>query len=89
MYVNIIIYSNKLLLFVWSTLKKEKKKKGCFIQQKTHLCLTRLFKSFEFGNGSRMSDEKAVIFCHKFVISCPQNRKWQKQAIKNIRINKN
>ena len=27
MYVNIIIYSNKLLLFVWSTLKKEKKKK--------------------------------------------------------------
>ena len=27
MYVNIIIYSNELLLFVWSTLKKEKKKK--------------------------------------------------------------
>ena len=27
MYVNIIIYSNKLLLFVWSTLKKEKKKR--------------------------------------------------------------
>ena len=27
MYVNIIIYSNKLLLFVWSTLKKEKKRK--------------------------------------------------------------
>ena len=27
MYVTIIIYSNKLLLFVWSTLKKEKKKK--------------------------------------------------------------
>ena len=26
MYVNIIIYSNELLLFVWSTLKKEKKK---------------------------------------------------------------
>ena len=26
MYLNIIIYSNKLLLFVWSTLKKEKKK---------------------------------------------------------------
>ena len=32
MYVNIIIYSNQLLLFVWSTLKKEKKKKGYFIQ---------------------------------------------------------
>ena len=28
MYVNIIIYSNKLLLFVWSTLNKEKKKKN-------------------------------------------------------------
>ena len=28
MYVNIIIYSNKLLLFTWSTLKKEKKKKS-------------------------------------------------------------
>ena len=27
MYVNIIIYSNKLLLFVRSTLNKEKKKK--------------------------------------------------------------
>ena len=27
MLVNIIIYSNKLLLFVWSTLNKEKKKK--------------------------------------------------------------
>ena len=27
MYVNIIIYSNKLLLFVWSTLNKEKKKR--------------------------------------------------------------
>ena len=26
MYLNIIIYSNKLLLFVWSTSKKEKKK---------------------------------------------------------------
>ena len=69
--------------------KKRKEKKRCFIQQETHLCLTWLFKSFEFGNGSRMSDEIAVIFCHKFVISCPQNRKWQKQAIKNIRIKKN
>ena len=26
MYVNIVIYSNKLLLFVWSTSNKEKKK---------------------------------------------------------------
>ena len=28
MYVNIIAYSNKLLLFVWSPLKKEKEKKA-------------------------------------------------------------
>ena len=28
MYVNIIIYSNKLLSFVWPTLNKEKKKKA-------------------------------------------------------------
>ena len=28
MYVNNIIYINKLLLFVWSTLKKEKEKKN-------------------------------------------------------------
>ena len=27
MYVNIIMYSNKLSLFIWSTLKKEKKRK--------------------------------------------------------------
>ena len=27
MYVNIIMHSNKLSLFVWSTLKKEKKRK--------------------------------------------------------------
>ena len=29
MYVNIIIYSNRLLLFVWLTSNKEKKKKIC------------------------------------------------------------
>ena len=28
MYVNIIIYSNKLLLFVWSKLKNRKEKKN-------------------------------------------------------------
>ena len=36
MYVNIIIYSNKLLLFVWSTLKKKRKKK-CFSKNFTEL----------------------------------------------------
>ena len=37
MYVN--IYSNKLLLFVWSTLKKEKKKK-----KKEHTCNVKICK---------------------------------------------
>ena len=38
MYVNIIIYSNKLLLFVWSTLNKEKKEK----KKAPVLCTTHL-----------------------------------------------
>ena len=33
---------------------------------------TRLFKSFEFGNGSRMSDENLVILEFKYL----QNKKW-------------
>ena len=33
---------------------------------------TRLFKSFKFGNGSRMSDEKLVILEFKYL----QNKKW-------------
>ena len=32
----------------------------------------RLFKSFEFGNVSRMSDENLVIFEFKYL----QNKKW-------------
>ena len=32
----------------------------------------RLFKSFEFGNGSRISDEKLVIPEFKYL----QNKKW-------------
>ena len=42
--------------------------------------LLRLFKSFEFGNGSRMSNEKLVILEFKYL----QNKKWQKQAVKSI-----
>ena len=39
MYVNIIIYSNKLLLFTWSTLKKEKEKKvGVMGEQSLWFC---------------------------------------------------
>ena len=34
--------------------------------------LTRLFKSFEFGNGSRISDEKLVLLEFKYL----QNKKW-------------
>ena len=32
----------------------------------------RLFKSLEFGNGSRMPDEKLVILKFKYL----QNKKW-------------
>ena len=32
----------------------------------------RLFKSFEFGNGSRISDEKLVLLEFKYL----QNKKW-------------
>ena len=46
---------------------------------------TWLFKSFKFGNGSRMSDENLVILEFKYL----QNKKWQKQAVKSARIKKN
>ena len=41
MYVNIVIYSNELLLFAWSTLKKEKKQKRVFhcAALLFHLCM--------------------------------------------------
>ena len=44
---------------------------------------TWLFKSFKFGNGSRMSDENLVILEFKYL----QNKK-QKQAVKSARIKK-
>ena len=43
-----------------------------------------LFKSFECGNGSRISDEKPAILEFKYL----QNKKWQKQAVKSTRIKK-
>ena len=43
-------------------------------------CL-KLFKSFEFGNGSGMSDKKLVILEFKYL----QNKKWKKQAVKSTR----
>ena len=43
-----------------------------------------LFKSFEFGNGSRMSVKNLVILEFKYL----QNKKWWKQAIKSARIKK-
>ena len=45
--------------------------------------MARLFKSFKFGNGSRMSDENLVILEFKYL----QNKK-QKQAVKSARIKK-
>ena len=47
--------------------------------------MSRQFKSFDFGNGSRISDEKVVILELKYF----QNKKWQKQAVKSTRIKKN
>ena len=46
--------------------------------------MARLFKSFKFGNGSRMSDENLVILEFKYL----QNKKWYKQAVKSARIKK-
>ena len=44
-----------------------------------------LFRSFEFENGSRMSDKKLVIFEFKYF----QNKKGYKQAVKSTRIKQN
>ena len=44
--------------------------------------IPRLFKSFEFGKGSRMSDKNLVILEFKYL----QNKKWYKQAVKSARI---
>ena len=51
-------------------------------RKKIHI--TRLFKSFAFGNGSRMSDENLVILEFKYL----QNKKCWKQAVKSARIKK-
>ena len=46
---------------------------------------TQMFKSFEFGNGSRISDKKLVILEFKYL----QNKKnASKQAVKSTRIKK-
>ena len=45
---------------------------------------TRLFKSVEFGNGSRISNKKFVILEFKYL----QNKKLRKQAVKSTRIKK-
>ena len=45
----------------------------------------RLFKSFEFVNGSRISDEKSFVLENKYLL----NKKWYKQAVKSNGIKKN
>ena len=37
-----------------------------------YFIMARLFKSFEFGNGSRMSDKNLVMLEFKYL----QNKKW-------------
>ena len=46
--------------------------------------IPQLFKSFEFGNGSRISGENLVVLEFKYL----QNKKWWKQAVKSARIKK-
>ena len=48
-------------------------------------CSTWLFKSFEFRNRSRISDEKLAILEFKYL----RNKEWQKKAVKSTRIKKN
>ena len=51
---------------------KKKKQSRIFIRCALHhSALSRLFKSFEFGNGSRMSDENLVMLEFKYL----QNKK--------------
>ena len=50
----------------------------------TRILESRLFKSFEFGNGNRISDENLDILEFKYL----QNKNWQKQAVKSARIKK-
>ena len=44
----------------------------------------RLLKSFEFENGSRMSEKNLVMLEFKYL----QTKKWQKQAVKSARVKK-
>ena len=46
---------------------------------------SRLFKSFEFGNGSRMFDENLVVLEFRYI----HNKIWQEQAVKSTRIKNN
>ena len=52
MYVNIIIYSYKLILFVWSTLNKEKKKK----KKSKGIVLQGLFEIFQILEYNFLSE---------------------------------
>ena len=45
---------------------------------------TRLFKSFEFGSASKMSDEKLTLLEFKYL----QNKRWYKRAVKITRARK-
>ena len=46
--------------------------------------MAQVFRSFEFGNGSRMSNKNLVILEFKYL----QNKKWYKYAVKTARIKK-
>ena len=68
MYVNIIIYSNKLILFVWSTLNKEKKKKkskGTVLQG-----LFEIFQILEYNFLSEHFQKSISSGVFNSIVSC-------------------
>ena len=78
-----------MLSYSWDNIAQVKTLIQCCISGCRKLCsrkkpVSRLFKSFVFGNGSRMSNENLIILEFKYL----QNKKWQKQAAKSARVMK-
>ena len=79
----VFVQQERKFLLLNKELNSQKEKLCQNILCNTRICscfedtcsLTRLFKSFKFGNGSRMSDKNLVIFEFKYL----QNKKWRCQ----------
>ena len=70
----------KLIPFYFELMIWEARIKFCLVNAQ-HIYFPRLFKSFEFGDGSSMSDAKIVLLEFKYL----QNKKRQKKAVKSTR----